>query len=66
MKVRNIVTIVASVIGLSFRRAFPSIALGIFIAGVIVTIFALMGWTGARIAAIGLVILAFLGLWRIW
>ena len=58
--------IVASILGLKFWRAFFAIALGVLIAGVIVTIFAVLGWTGAIIAGICLVILVFLGLWKIW
>ena len=59
-------SIAASLLGLSLRRAFPSIALGVLIAGVIVTTFTLMGWTGAIIAAVSLFVLAILGLRKIW
>ncbi len=58
-------SIAAFLLGLSFKRSFLSILLGVFIAGVIVTALCLLGWLGAIIAGIGLAVLASLGLWRI-
>jgi len=43
-------SIVAFLLGLRFRRAFPAIVLGVFIAGVIVTTLTVIGWWGAVIA----------------
>ncbi len=39
-------SIVAFLFGLKFKQAFPSILLGVFIAGVIVTTLCLAGWQG--------------------
>jgi len=58
-------SIAAFLLGLKFRNAFLSIALGILAAGVIVTILSLMGWVGAVIAGIGLVTLFAFGFWRL-
>lgn len=57
-------SLAAVLFGLSFRHAFLSILIGVFIAGAIVTSLSLLGWVGAVIAGIGLSILAVLGLWR--
>jgi len=59
-------SIVAFLLGLPFRRAFPAIILGVFIAGVIVTTLTVIGWWGAAIAGIGLAALAIIGLRRTW
>ncbi len=59
-------SIVAFLLGLSFRRAFPCIVLGVIIAGVIVTTLTVIGWWGAVIAGIGLAALAVIGLRRTW
>ena len=59
-------SIVAFLLGLSFRRAFPCIVLGVFIAGVVVTTLTVIGWWGAVIAGIGLAALAVIGLRRTW
>jgi len=59
-------SIVAFLLGLRFRRAFPAIVLGVFIAGVIVTTLTVIGWWGAVIAGIGLTALAIIGLRRTW
>ena len=58
-------SIAASLFGISFKHAFLSILSGVLISGVIVTTLSLLGWIGAVIAGIALVILAILGLWRI-
>lgn len=57
-------SIVAFLLGMEFKRAFPAIALGVFIAGVIVTTLTLLGWIGATIAGIGLATLAIVRLRR--
>ncbi len=57
-------SLAAVLFGLSFRHAFLSILMGVFIAGVIVTCLSLLGWVGAVIAGVGLSILAIIGLWR--
>jgi len=59
-------SIVAFLLGIKFRYAFPAIALGVFIAGAIVTTFTLMGWYGAIAAGIGLAIIAILSLRKMW
>lgn len=53
-------SIVSFLLGMKFRRAFPAIMLGVFIAGVIVTTLTLLDWVGATIAGIGLAILVIL------
>ena len=56
-------SIVAFLLGIEFKRAFPAIMLGVFIAGVIVTSLTVIGWWGALIAGVGfaaLVLFAFL------
>lgn len=57
--------ILAFLLGLKFKNAFISIVIGVFIAGVIVTVLSLLGWVGAVIAGVGLISLAALGMWRI-
>ena len=58
--------IIAFLLGMKFKRAFPAIVLGVLIAGIIVTVLTLMGWVGAIIALIALAALIILGLHRIW
>lgn len=57
--------LIAFLLGMSLKKAFLPIALGVFVAGVIVSTLCLLGWIGALIAGIGLIILAILGLWKI-
>jgi|YelNatPaOPRAMG01_1025707.scaffolds.fasta_scaffold18963_3 uncharacterized membrane protein len=57
--------LIAFLLGMSLKKAFWPIALGVLIAGVIVLTLCLLGWIGALIAGIGLIILAILGLWKI-
>lgn len=57
--------LIAFLLGMSLRKAFLPIALGVFIAGVIVLNLCLLGWIGALLAGAGLIILAILGLWKI-
>jgi uncharacterized membrane protein len=54
----------AVLFGLKFKHAFLSIFIGVFIAGIIVTCLALLGWIGAIIAGIGFSSLAVFGLWK--
>jgi uncharacterized membrane protein len=56
--------IAATILGISFKRAFVSILIGVVIAGIIVTALSLMGWTGAIIAGVALCIGAIVGMWR--
>ena len=58
-------SLVAFLLGLDFWRALPAIALGVFIAGVIVTSLTLLGWVGAAVAGISVGVLAIIRLWRI-
>lgn len=62
-------SIVAFLLGMEFRRAFPAIAAGVFIAGVIVTSLAVVAlevpvWSWAVVAAIVLGIVAYVRLRR--
>ncbi len=57
-------SLAAVLFGLSFRHAFLSIAIGVVIAGIIVTCLTLLGWIGAVIAGVALSGLAAYGLWR--
>ncbi len=56
--------IAAHLLGMKFRHAFFDIALGVIVAGVIVTTLVLLGWIGAGIALAGLIILVVASLWR--
>jgi len=58
-------SILAFLLGLDFWTAFLCITLGVFIAGVVVTILSLLGWIGGMVAGISLLILLSLGLWKI-
>ncbi len=57
-------SLAAVLFGLKFKHAFLSILIGVFIAGIIVTCLALLGWIGAIIAGIGFSGLAVFGLWK--
>jgi len=57
-------SLAAVLFGLSFKHAFLSIIVGVFIAGVIVTCLSLLGWVGAVIAGVVLSIVAISYLWR--
>jgi uncharacterized membrane protein len=57
-------SVVAVLLGLSFKHAFLSILMGICIAGIIITCLSLLGWTGAIIAGVVAVSVAMLVLWR--
>ncbi len=56
--------ILAALLGMKFKKSLFAIAVGVFIAGVIVTTLCLLGWLGAVIAGAALIILAAFGLWR--
>jgi len=58
-------SILAFLLGLNFWTAFLCIALGVFVAGVVVTVLSLLGWIGGLIAGVGLIVLLSLGLWKI-
>ena len=55
-------SLVATVLGMKFLPAFMSILGGVVVAGVIVLILSLMGWMGATIAGVGLIVIVFLGM----
>jgi uncharacterized membrane protein len=57
--------LIAFLFGLDFKKSLLIIAIGVFIAGVIVTSLCLLGWLGAIIAGLGLAILAGLGFWKL-
>ena len=57
-------SIISSLLGIGFTRAFFAIAAGVVIAAIIVTILCLLGWVGAVIAGVGLLTLAIFGLWK--
>ncbi len=57
--------LIAFLFGLDFKKSFLVIALGVFIAGVIVTCLCLLGWLGALIAGVGFILLAILGFWKL-
>jgi uncharacterized membrane protein len=57
--------LVAFLFGLDVRTSLAVIAIGVFIAGVIVTTLCLLGWVGAIIAGSVLAILAAAGFWRL-
>jgi uncharacterized membrane protein len=58
-------SLAAVLFGIRLRYAFLSILAGIVIAGAIITCLSLLGWTGAIIAGICLVLLSIFGLWKI-
>ncbi len=55
---------IAFLLGMDLKTAFLPVAMGVFIAGVIVVTLCLLGWIGALIAGISLAVLAVLGLWK--
>jgi hypothetical protein len=57
-------SIVAFLLGIEFKRAFPAIMLGVFIAGVIVTSLTVIGWWGAVIAGVGFAVLVVVTFFR--
>jgi uncharacterized membrane protein len=57
--------LVAFLFGLNFWKSLMVIAIGVFIAGIIVTSLCLLGWLGAIVAGLFLAVLAALGFWRL-
>ena len=57
--------LIAFLFGLDFKKSLLIIAIGVFIAGVIVTCLCLLGWLGALIAGLGFAALAGLGFWKL-
>jgi len=66
-------SIVAYLLGIQFRHAFPAIALGVLIAGIIVTTLCVIfdmthipAWIGAVAAGVVVCIVAIASVWRSW
>lgn len=57
--------LIAFLFGLDFKKSLLIIAIGVFIAGVVVTCLCLLGWLGALIAGLGFALLAGLGFWKL-
>ncbi len=57
--------LVAFLFGLDYKKSLLIIAIGVFIAGIIVTCLCLLGWLGAIIAGLALAMLAALGFWKL-
>jgi uncharacterized membrane protein len=57
--------LIAFLFGLEFKKSLLIIAIGVLIAGTIVTCLCLLGWLGAVIAGVGLIALAVLGFLRL-
>ena len=57
-------SIVATLLGITLKRAFLFLLAGVIIAGAIVTTLVMLGWIGATIAGIGLCALAILYFWK--
>lgn len=57
-------SLVAFLLDIDFKTAFYCIFIGVIIAGIIVTIFALLGWTGAIIAGAVLFTFVIFNFWR--
>jgi uncharacterized membrane protein len=57
--------LIAFLFGLDFKKSLLVIAIGVFIAGVIVSSLCLLGWVGAIIAGAGFILLAGLGFWKL-
>lgn len=53
-------SIAAYLLGISFRDAIIPICVGVLISGIIVTVLCLLGWAGAAIAGVALVVLIIL------
>jgi uncharacterized membrane protein len=58
--------LIAFLFGLDFKKSLLVISLGVLIAGVIVTCLCLLGWAGAIIAGLALILLVILGLNTPW
>ena len=58
-------SLVAYILGLKFWPTLIAICIGVICAGIIVTILTLLGWIGAAIAVLALIILAAIGVWKL-
>lgn len=58
-------SLIAYILGLKFSHAFIDIAVGVVGAGIIVLGLVFMGWIGAAIAGVALIVLAVLGLLKL-
>lgn len=57
--------LIAFLFGLDYKKSLLIIAIGVFIAGIIVSSLCLLGWLGAIIAGAGFILLAALGFWKL-
>ncbi len=57
--------LIAFLFGLDFKKSLLVIAIGVFIAGIIVSSLCLLGWIGAVVAGAGFILLAALGFWKL-
>ncbi|UCG30367.1 MAG: small multi-drug export protein [candidate division WOR-3 bacterium] len=57
--------LIAFLFGLDFKKSLLVIAIGVFIAGVIVSSLCLLGWIGAVVAGAGFILLAAFGFWKL-
>jgi uncharacterized membrane protein len=57
--------LVAFLFGLDFKKSLLVIAIGVFIAGVIVCSLCMLGWLGAIVAGAGFFLIAGLGFWKL-
>jgi uncharacterized membrane protein len=57
--------LIAFLFGLDFKKSVLVIAIGVFIAGIIVTSLCLLGWVGAIIAGAVFLLIAALGFWKL-
>jgi uncharacterized membrane protein len=57
--------LIAFLFGLDFKKSLLVIAIGVLIAGLIVTSLCLLGWFGALIAGAVFILLAGLGFWKL-
>lgn len=57
--------LIAFLFGLDFGKSMLVIAIGVLIAGIIVTTLCLLGWLGAILAGVAFMLLAALGFWKL-
>lgn len=57
--------LVAFLFGLDFKKSLFVIAIGVFIAGVIVCSLCMLGWLGAVVAGVGFLLIASFGFWKL-
>jgi uncharacterized membrane protein len=58
-------SLVSCILGLKFWPAFAAIIVGVICAGIIVATLTVLGWLGAGIAVVALIILAIIGVWKL-